>query len=123
MPFYYYYYSIAQLEAVSALERFPTQGAKRALVDIIEDEKTFFKVRCAACYALTKVSNAMASTTSNEGPPALLTIYKKIYGSFANPNICKQNDFSIFQNYYLQKEIPVAMAGNCNFMRKTLRNY
>lgn len=53
----------------------------------------------------------MASTTSNEGPPALLTIYKKIYGSFANPNICKQNDFSIFQNYYLQKEIPVAMAG------------
>ena len=65
----------------------------------------------------------MASTTSNEGPPALLTIYKKIYGSFANPNICKQNDFSIFQNYYLQKEIPVAMAGNCNFMRKTLRNY
>ena len=64
-----------------------------------------------ACHALTKVSNAMASTTSNEGPPALLTIYKKIYGSFANPNICKQNDFSIFQNYYLQKEIPVAMAG------------
>ena len=47
MPFYYYSYSIAQLEAVSALERFPTQGAKRALVDIIEDEKTFFKVRCA----------------------------------------------------------------------------
>ena len=64
-----------------------------------------------ACYALTKVSNAMASTASTEGPPALLTLYKKIYGSFANPNICKQNDFSIFQNYYLQKEIPVAMAG------------
>ena len=37
----------AQLEAVSALERFPTQGAKRALVDIMEDEKTFFKVRCS----------------------------------------------------------------------------
>ena len=63
----------------------------------------------------------MASTTSNEGPPALLTIYKKIYGSFANPNICKQNDFSIFQNYYLQKEIPVAMAGKMLILREEIR--
>ena len=101
----------AQLEAVTALERFPTSKAKRALVDIIEDEKCFYKVRCAACHSLTKVSNAMASTSTVEGPPDLLTIFKKIYGSFANSNICKQNEFSNLQSYYLQKEIPLAMAG------------
>ena len=101
----------AQIEAVNALERFPTLNTKRALIDIIEDEKCFYKVRCASCHSLTKVSNAMASTATNEGPPALLTIFRKMYGSFANANICKQNDFSNLQSYYLQKEIPVAMAG------------
>ncbi len=45
----------AQLEAVAALERFPTAGSKKALVDMIEEEKCFYKVRCAACHSLTKV--------------------------------------------------------------------
>ena len=45
----------AQLEAVSALERFPTADAKKALMDMIEEEKCFYKVRCAACHSLTKV--------------------------------------------------------------------
>ena len=46
----------AQLEAVAALERFPTAGSKKALVDMIEEEKCFYKVRCAACHSLTKVT-------------------------------------------------------------------
>merc|ERR1712241_1625757 len=77
--------------------------------DMIEEEKCFYKVRCAACHSLTKVSNAMSS--SSEGPPALLVIFKRMFGSFANSNICKQNDFSNLQSYFLQKEIPIAMAG------------
>lgn len=99
----------AQFEAVWALERFASPGSKKALVDIIEEEKCFYKVRGAACHSLTKVCNAMATTS--EGPPALLVIFKKMYGSFANSSICKQNDFSNLQSYFLQKEIPVAMAG------------
>ncbi len=34
-----------------------------------------------------------------------------MFGSFAASHICKQNDFSNLQSYFLQKEIPVAMAG------------
>jgi len=49
----------AQLEAVAALERFPTAGSKKALVDMIEEEKCFYKVRCAACHSLTKVIFAL----------------------------------------------------------------
>ena len=98
----------AQVEAVQALEQFPTPGSKKTLIDMIEDEKCYFKVRCSACHALTKVSNTMTSTS--EGPIALLAIFKKIFGSFANPRICKQNDFENLQSYFLQKELPIAMA-------------
>ena len=77
-------------------------------MDIIEDEKCYYKVRCEACHALTKVSNAMPS--AGEGPPALLVIFKKLFGSFANSSIVMQNDFSSLQKYFLQKEIPLAMA-------------
>ena len=84
-------------------------GTKKTLVDIIEDEKCYYKVRCAACHALTKVSNSMAAGLS-EGPPALLVIFKKMFGSFANSSIVMQNDFSNLQKYFLQKEIPLAMS-------------
>ena len=83
-------------------------GTKKTLVDMIEDEKCFYKVRCAACHTLTKISNTMTSTA--DGPIALLAIFKKMFGSFANSRICKQNDFSNLQSYFLQKELPLAMA-------------
>ena len=64
--------------------------------------------RCACTHTLAAVANAMASTW--DGPPAMLTIFKKMFGSFAAGHICKQNDFSSLQGYFLQKEIPYAMA-------------
>ena len=57
--------------------------------------------RCLATHCLTKVTNAMS--TSAEGPPALLAIFKKMFGSFADSHIIKQNDFCNLQAYFLQK--------------------
>lgn len=99
----------AQTEAALALEKFPTASSRKALTDIIENEECFYKVRCAATHQLTKVANLMAANW--DGPPAMLVIFKKMFGSFAASNIIKQNDFSNLQSYFLQKEIPVAMAG------------
>lgn len=45
------------------------------------------------------------------GPPAMLAIFRKLFGSFAAPHIIRQNTFSNFQHYFIQKTIPVAMAG------------
>lgn len=45
------------------------------------------------------------------GPPAMLAIFRKLFGSFAAPHIIRQNNFQNFQHYYLQKTIPLAMAG------------
>jgi len=98
----------AQAEAVDALVSYPSEPTRKALQDMVEDEKCFYKIRCLSTHCLAQVSNALASNW--EGPPALLSIYKKMFGSFANPNISKQNDFSNLQTYFLQKELPVAMA-------------
>jgi hypothetical protein len=42
-------------------------------------------------------------SASMEGPPALLVIFKKMFGSFADSHIIKQNDFCNLQSYFLQK--------------------
>lgn len=49
--------------------------------------------------------------TTWTGPPAMQQIFRKFFGSFSAQHIIKQNNFSNFQHYYLQKAIPVAMAG------------
>ena len=46
-----------------------------------------------------------------DGPPAMLVIFKRMFGSFSASNIIKQNDFSNLQNYFLQCSIPLAMGG------------
>ncbi|XP_031349697.1 transcription initiation factor TFIID subunit 2 [Photinus pyralis] len=99
----------AQMEAILALERYPTPPTRLALTDTIENEQCFHKVRCRAAHCLTKVANAMVSNWA--GPPAMLAIFRKFYGSFAAPHIIKQNTFTNFQHYFLQKTIPLAMAG------------
>lgn len=99
----------AQMEAITALERFPTPPTRLALTDTIECEQAFYKVRCRAAHCLTKVANAMVATWA--GPPAMLAIFRKLFGSFSCPHIIRQNNFSNLHHYFLQKTIPLAMAG------------
>ncbi|XP_045542678.1 transcription initiation factor TFIID subunit 2 [Papilio machaon] len=99
----------AQSEAIDALHAFPEPVTRKALTDTIENEQTYYKIRCRAAHCLTKVANAMISSWA--GPPAMLTIFRKMFGSFAAPHIIKQNNFDNLQHYFLQKTIPVAMAG------------
>lgn len=99
----------AQIEAIIALERYPTPPTRLALTDTIENEQCYYKVRCKASHCLTKVANAMVANWA--GPPAMLAIFRKFFGSFAAPHIIRQNNFQNFQHYYLQKTIPLAMAG------------
>lgn len=51
----------AQMEAILALERYPTPATRLALTDTIENEHCYYKVRCRAAHCLTKVSITQAS--------------------------------------------------------------
>lgn len=99
----------AQMEAIVALEKFPTPATRLALTDTIENEQCYYKVRCRAARCLTRVANAMVQTWA--GPPAMLAIFRKLFGSFSCARIIRQNNFTNFQHYFLQKTIPFAMAG------------
>ncbi|XP_070386119.1 transcription initiation factor TFIID subunit 2-like [Dermacentor albipictus] len=99
----------SQIEAIEALCKFPTPQTRLALTDTIENEHCFYRVRCAAAFCLRQVANHMVSTWA--GPPAMMTIFRKMFGSHSCPHIIRQNNFSNFQHYFLQKAIPVAMAG------------
>ncbi|VVD00434.1 unnamed protein product [Leptidea sinapis] len=99
----------AQSEAIDALHNYPEPATRLALTDTIENEHAYYKIRCRAAHCLTKVANAMISSWA--GPPAMLTIFRKMFGSFSAPHIIKQNNFDNLQHYFLQKTIPVAMAG------------
>ncbi|XP_013190078.1 transcription initiation factor TFIID subunit 2 [Amyelois transitella] len=99
----------AQSEAIDALHNYPEPSTRKALTDTIENEHAYYKIRCRAAHCLTKVANAMISSWA--GPPAMLTIFRKMFGSFSAPHIIKQNNFDNLQHYFLQKTIPVAMAG------------
>ena len=100
---------IAQTEAITALQNHSTPATRLALTDTIENEHCYYKVRLRAAHCLTKVANAMVATWA--GPPAMLAIFRKLYGSASCRRIIKQNNFQNFQHYFLQKTIPVAMAG------------
>lgn len=99
----------AQTEAIAALQNHSTPATRLALTDTIENEHCYYKVRLRAAHCLTRVANAMVATWA--GPPAMLAIFRKLFGSASCRRIIKQNNFQNFQHYFLQKTIPVAMAG------------
>ncbi|GFN99666.1 hypothetical protein PoB_002617200 [Plakobranchus ocellatus] len=99
---------VAQFEAIQALANFPTPASRYALNDTIENEECYYRVRQEACHCLAKIANLMTGTWT--GPPAMITIFRKLFGSHSCPVIIRQNNFSNFQHYYLLKTMPQAMA-------------
>ncbi|XP_076462232.1 transcription initiation factor TFIID subunit 2-like [Babylonia areolata] len=99
---------VAQREAIFALERFPTPATRLALTDTIENEHCFYRVRTQACSCLTKVANAMVATW--QGPPAMMAIFRKMFGSHSCPAIIRLNNFSNFQHYFILKAMVSSMA-------------
>ncbi|KAK7101291.1 hypothetical protein V1264_024091 [Littorina saxatilis] len=99
---------VAQREAIFALERYPTPATRLALTDTIEMEHCYYKVRTQACTCLTKVANSMVATW--QGPPAMMAIFRKMFGSHSCPAIIKQNNFTNFQHYFILKAMVSSMA-------------
>ncbi|CAM1318749.1 TAF2 (predicted), partial [Pycnogonum litorale] len=99
----------AQFEAILALAKYLTPATRLVLTDTIENDQCFYSVRCKAAACLTKVANSMVSTWA--GPPAMLSIFRKKFGSYSCQHIVRQNNFQNFQHYFLQKAVPLAMAG------------
>uniref|UniRef100_A0AAZ3RI54 Transcription initiation factor TFIID subunit 2 n=1 Tax=Oncorhynchus tshawytscha TaxID=74940 RepID=A0AAZ3RI54_ONCTS len=92
---------VAQEESILALEKFPTPASRLALTDILEQDQCFYKVRQGACFCLAKIANSMMSTWT--GPPAMKSLFTRMFCCKSCPNIVKTNTFISFQSYFLQK--------------------
>jgi len=105
----------AQMDSLHVLMDHPTIATRKTLIEIVEDERCFYVVRCAAALNLTKIANvlAIATPTGCQGPQSMLNIYKRLFGSSSCPHIIKLNNFSLtnLQSYFLQKTLPKALAG------------
>lgn len=99
---------IGQAEALSILSHFPSPPTRKALTDILENEKYFYRVRMEAAYCMAKVANAMVSSWA--GPPAMLTLFTRFFFCESTPPIVRMNNFTNLQQYFMQKTLPVAMA-------------
>ncbi|XP_023558115.1 transcription initiation factor TFIID subunit 2 [Octodon degus] len=55
-----------------------------------------------------QIANSMVSTWT--GPPAMKSLFTRMFCCKTCPNIVKTNNFMSFQSYFLQKTMPVAMA-------------
>ena len=76
-----------------------TTEMRNTLNAVLESEQCYYKVRCRAAHCLTTVANAMV--TNWNGPPAMMQIFRKIFGSFSCPSIIRQHDFQNLMNYFL----------------------
>jgi transcription initiation factor TFIID subunit 2 len=107
----------AQLDSLQVLmEQHTTVATRKTIMDVIEDDRCFYRVRCKAALNLTKIANDMAITTTSGGwqaPTSMINIFKRLFGSQSCPHIIRLNNFSPtnLQSYFLQKTIPKARAG------------
>ena len=99
----------AQMQAIKQLEKYPTPHTRKALTDMIENDQCFYRIRCEATMCLKAVANHLAASWS--GAPAMMSIFRKLFGSYSCPHIIRLNNFTNFQHYFLQKAMPVAIAG------------
>ncbi|MFH4981457.1 hypothetical protein AB6A40_008166 [Gnathostoma spinigerum] len=103
---------LAQLQALDVLQRFPSPHIRTILLETIENESFFYRVRCGAAFSLTEVVNKLPETWL--GPPALMVLFKKLYGCKSAPHMPRPNNFVItaanLQSYFLMQALPQALA-------------
>jgi transcription initiation factor TFIID subunit 2 len=102
---------IGQVEALNQLIDYPTANTVKALKETIESLEYFWRVRCHACEIVYKVANRMASPDS--GKEALFKIFNHFYclsDQVSKDRIPRRNDFSNIQQYFVQCELPAALA-------------
>ncbi|CAD5219940.1 unnamed protein product [Bursaphelenchus okinawaensis] len=104
---------IAQTMAIEALQHFPLQNTHNVLVEAINNQNFFHRVRSRAAMCLTEVSNKLPDGLIS-GKPALIDFFEKNFGCSANPSIPALHNFvatsNNLQKYILMSSLPPAIG-------------
>ncbi|KAI9361250.1 hypothetical protein DFJ73DRAFT_814560 [Zopfochytrium polystomum] len=100
----------AQYEALTALTG-TTDLTIAALTRVLRDERYFYRLRMEAAFSLVKGSNEAGS---NEAVGKVFDFYMERFcfpkAAGSNVVIPRPNKFTVFQDYYIQKAIPLALS-------------
>ncbi|KRX81937.1 Transcription initiation factor TFIID subunit 2, partial [Trichinella sp. T6] len=99
---------VAQLDALKGLPKMRTVHTQAALTEIIESSQCYYRVRCAACFALASMSSANTAVCNPHA--VLVQLFRKLFCSQNYPTLAKPNNFTNFQLYYLKKALLLAIS-------------
>ncbi|KRY33685.1 Transcription initiation factor TFIID subunit 2 [Trichinella spiralis] len=99
---------VAQLDALKGLPKMRTVHTQAALSEIIESSQCYYRVRCAACFALASMSSANTAVCNPHA--VLVQLFRKLFCSQNYPTLAKPNNFTNFQLYYLKKALLLAIS-------------
>ncbi|GMS96400.1 hypothetical protein PENTCL1PPCAC_18575, partial [Pristionchus entomophagus] len=100
--------ALAQMTALDKIQEFPSASSRAILIETINCEQFFYRVRCRAAFALSAVHNKMADVAM--GRPALMQLFAQKFGCKSAAHIPRSNNFlatsSNLQTYFLMQAIP-----------------
>lgn len=99
---------IGQLEAIDALRQYTAQSTSVALIDVIENEKFYYKVRTSACDCLRHVFSDVISNWT--GARKMIDIFTHFFCCATKRPIITLNNFSNFRHYFLQRALLTSMS-------------
>ena len=107
---------ISQRDSINTLTQGFVKEAIANLVEMLLDTSVFYRVRILCIKSLIRLLNKFYYDDTSMN---ILDCFYKLYGSKESPNIIAPNDFSNFGHYFLQKEMPIAIAGIRNQQQQT----
>lgn len=100
---------IAQLEALELWDTYSVNLLiKTVLLEILNNEQIFFRVRCEAAICLQKASNKLGPACN--GGQLMINMFRRIF-SLTKPNIIRMNNAENFELYFLEKALITAISG------------
>ncbi|PAA74224.1 hypothetical protein BOX15_Mlig007954g1, partial [Macrostomum lignano] len=96
----------SQMAACRALCQpcFHSRETWQALMEVVRDERQYYRVRMQACYALCMISGPLDLLEP------LMAVFLSLFGAKDTRSVTPANDFSNLQRYFLLKEVPLCMS-------------
>ncbi|KAF8376458.1 taf-2, partial [Pristionchus pacificus] len=103
---------LAQMTALDKIQEFPSDISRNILIDTINFEPFYYRVRCRAAFALSTVHNKMVEVAG--GKPPLITLFSQKFGCRSAPHIQRSNNFVLtstnMQTYFLMQTLPQSIG-------------
>ncbi|KAI6236127.1 TATA binding protein associated factor [Aphelenchoides besseyi] len=109
----YEHCAVAQCEAVDQLRNFPVQQTHNVLLEAVENDHFFHRVRNRAAFCLTEICNRLPDGLLPR-PAPLMTYFQQIHCASSDPKIPSLLNFvattSNLQTYFLMQTLPQAIG-------------